>query len=99
MRTRAAAGPFRLERGVIRELCPYAALDRPEDPHEIAAVRSEMNEIVSVRRVRDDHLLAVDAVRERAECLQAFQCFARGCACAHATRTFGARDVPRTELP
>src|SRR5688572_13879328 len=99
VRTRRAARAFRPQRRVVRVLRPDAAFYGSEDPHEISALRRKLHEIVGVRRVRDDDLVAIYAVRERTERLKALEGLDSGGAGAHAARTLRARDVPRPERP
>ena len=84
---------------VVGNFGPNTAAHRPEQPHEVTAACRKLQQLVGIGRIGHHHLVAVDAERECAERLQAFECFGGGRAGPHAALALGARDVPRAQLP
>ena len=94
-----AGGAHRVERGVVRIVGPDASAHWPKNPHQVPALRSELDEFIGIRGIRHYDLVAVDAERKRAESLQTLQCLRAACAGPRASRSFRSRNVPRAQFP
>ena len=78
---------------VVSVFRPDPASHRPERPQEVTATCSNLHQLIGIRGVRDNHLIAFYAIRKRAERLEAFQRLRRVGAGTHAAGTFASRDI------
>lgn len=76
VRARQLAATLFIERGIVRVAIPDAALHGSEQPHQIAGTSRNLEQLVGIRRIGNDRLVAGDAERKGAECLQAGERFA-----------------------